>query len=76
LQLEIDNQRNMLYALKEVKSSGVKLVDVFDLGIAANQLTKVTTITVQQLRNRLQNFIGFSKEHEFDIQHIIAIPYS
>ena len=59
--LKVDEQRNILYCLKEEqegKCAGHSEISVFDLGMLGDQFNKVSSISLIDIMRRIDEYMG------------------
>ena len=60
LQLKVDQQRNLLYALSETNVRGHthSIIEIFDLGFFGNEFKHLTTIEMGELAEQIDSWYG------------------
>lgn len=53
------------------------MIDVYDLGVLADQMSKVVSLKQRDLDEKLQMYLGISREQsDLQIESILHVPYS
>lgn len=64
--MTIDQQRNILYVLKEItegKNIGASVIDIWDLGVLGNEFYFITSITERELHEKLKEYLQVKEDH-------------
>ena len=75
--MKIDEERNILYALKENQKTKQTRVEVYDLGVFGTQFNKVTYLSTPELINGVLECTEKQlSEEEFRIVDLVPMPFS
>lgn len=64
--MTIDQERNILYVLKEVtegKDIGASVIDIWDLGVLGNEFYFIRSITQRELHEKLKGYLQVKEDH-------------